>query len=48
MCATGVDWCEARGLDADYLGEPDGPSEFVIIVETAPGKSAVKGPRTYE
>jgi hypothetical protein len=27
-CAESVEWLEARGLDADFLPEPDGPERF--------------------
>jgi hypothetical protein len=32
MCLRQMDWLEARGLDADWLGEDDGPSEFYVTV----------------
>jgi hypothetical protein len=36
-CLREMDWLEARGLDADYLPEPDGPSEYYVVVsETVP------------
>jgi len=34
-----LDWLEARGLDADYLPEPDGPTEYGITNERFPGES---------
>jgi hypothetical protein len=32
QCLNEMDWLEARGLDADYLPEPDGPSEYRVVV----------------
>jgi hypothetical protein len=31
-CLNQMDWLEARGLDADYLPENDGPDEFSVHV----------------
>lgn len=31
-CVRQCDWLEARGLDADWLPEDDGPSEYRVIV----------------
>lgn len=31
-CRAEMDWLEKRGLEADYLPEPDGASEFRVIV----------------
>ena len=46
-CLRQMDWCEARGLDADYLPEPDGPDEYYVYVgEGVP--EATYGPRRYE
>jgi len=37
QCLRECDQLEARGLDADYYPEPDGPSKFYVIVsETLP------------
>jgi hypothetical protein len=47
-CSAELDWCEARGLEADYLPEPDGPSEYEVIVEPFAGRCASTGPRHYE
>ncbi len=33
-----VDWCEARGLDADYLTENDGADEYVVRIEKTKGE----------
>lgn len=32
QCLREMDWLEARGLDADFLPEPDGESTFSVIV----------------
>jgi hypothetical protein len=32
QCLREMGWLGARGLDADYLPEPDGPSEFYVLV----------------
>ena len=32
-CLRQMDWLEARGLDADYLPENDGPAEYNVWVE---------------
>lgn len=31
-CLQQMEWLDARMLDADYLTEPDGPSEFYVMV----------------
>lgn len=31
------DWAEARGLDPADLPEPDGPDNFVVMIEDRPG-----------
>jgi hypothetical protein len=47
QCLREMEWCEARGLDADFLPEPDGPSRFLVIVsEGLPAEHC--GPRQYE
>lgn len=46
QCLRELDWLEARGLDADYLPEPDGESEFfVTVTEGLPQES--EGVRGY-
>ena len=32
-CLRQLEWLEARGLDADYLPENDGPNEYSVWVE---------------
>lgn len=46
-CLNEMEWLEARGLDADYLPEPDGPSEFYVIVSEGLPKES-RGCRHYE
>lgn len=47
QCRRELDWLDARGLDADYLPEPDGPATFRVIV-TSELPCATRGPRHYE
>lgn len=36
-CLESMEWLEQRGLEADYLPEPDGPEEYkVSIFDTLP------------
>lgn len=45
-CLQELEWLEARGLPADWLPEPDGPSEYSVIVsESVPMNS--RGCREY-
>ena len=37
--AESLEWLEARNLDADFLPEPDGPSEYHVTYERYPGES---------
>lgn len=47
QCLREMDWCEERGLEPDYLPEPDGPSDyFVMMTEGFPQES--RGPTHYE
>lgn len=32
QCLREMDWLDARGLDADYLREPDGPEDYFVLV----------------
>jgi hypothetical protein len=47
-CLRELEWCEARGLDPDYLGETDGETTFSVVVEKKPGASESRGCRHYE
>jgi hypothetical protein len=42
------DWCDERSLDADYLPEPDGPSEYTVVIEKVAGSRAYRAPTVYE
>lgn len=45
-CLRTMEWLDARGLDADFLPEPDGPSEYYVrVCEELPVES--RGPREY-
>lgn len=47
QCLREMKWLDDRGLDADYLPESDGPSEFyVLLSEGFPEES--RGPTHYE
>ena len=46
-CLRQMEWLEARGLDADYLPEDDGPSKFYVIVSKGLPEETC-GPRHYE
>lgn len=47
QCAREMEWLDARGLDADYLPEPDGETRYFVNVEKKRGKSESKGDRYY-
>ncbi len=47
QCLRDIKWLEARGLDANFLPEPDGPSEYFILV-TKDIPQNVYGSRHYE
>jgi hypothetical protein len=47
-CRRECEWCEERMLDADYLGEPDGPEEYFVVVEEVAGGSEYRAPTHYE
>lgn len=38
-CKREMEWLDERGLDADYLPEPDGPEEYHVLIEEHPGQS---------
>jgi hypothetical protein len=42
-----MEWLEERGLDADYLPEPDGPCEYSVVV-TQELPVSTRGCRHYE
>ena len=47
-CASECDWLEERGLDADFLPEPDGPSTYKVFTESRRGELESEGSRYYE
>jgi hypothetical protein len=47
QCLRELEWLEARGLDADYLPEPDGPTDYVVRVTNEIPQSSL-GCRHYE
>ena len=47
LCLRQMDWLDDRGLDADFLPENDGPSEFFVAVTEGMPESAYGG-RHYE
>jgi hypothetical protein len=46
-CLRRMDWLEDRGLDSDFLLEPNGPSEYSVLVTNEIPKSTY-GCRRYE
>ena len=46
-CAASMECLEARGLDADFLPEPDGPAEYYVVVTTEVPENS-RGSRRYE
>ena len=47
QCLRECEWCEARGLDANWLGEVDGETEYAVIVSEEMIQSR-QGCRHYE
>jgi len=45
--AAQLEWLEARGLDADFLPEPDGGDSFWVATETVRGSFVSEGDRCY-
>lgn len=46
-CLRTMEWLDARGLDADYLPEPDGESEFYVWI-TGEYPESTYGSRHWE
>lgn len=46
-CLSQLEFLEARGLDADFLPDPDGPDEYYVDVSSEPPR-AHYGSRHYE
>jgi len=47
-CARELEWCEARGLDSDFLPETDGPDSYSVYLEEVLGEYENRPPRHYE
>lgn len=47
QCLREMDWCEDRLLEPDYLPEPDGPSNFFVLM-TQGIPTETRGPTHYE
>jgi hypothetical protein len=48
QCLRDMDWLDERGLEADYLPEPDGETKFYAVIEGNPGGRACRGSRRWE
>ena len=46
QCLREMDWLEARGLEADWLPEPDGPTRYTVLVSQGLPEP-IYGPRHY-
>jgi hypothetical protein len=46
-CLVTMEWLDARGLDADFLPEVDGPSKFHVIMSQGLPENSY-GPSHYE
>lgn len=47
-CLRTCEWLNQRGLDPDYLPEPDGPVTYFVVVEKQPGSRTHYDSRTYQ
>jgi hypothetical protein len=47
-CLSESAWLEARGLDDDFLPEPDGPTTYFVTTEDQRGSLESQGCRHYE
>ena len=47
-CLREVEFCDARGLDADYLPEVDGEETYFVTIEERKGEGESEGCRHYE
>ena len=46
-CRNECAWLEERGLDDDFLPEPNGETRYCVFEEATPGEMASEGCRTY-
>jgi hypothetical protein len=47
QCAAECEWLEARGLDDDFLPQPNGGERYWIAVEAEQGAAESQGDRAY-
>ena len=47
VCAAEVEWLEARGLDDDFLPQPDGGTHYWVAWEQVQGSFVSTGDRSY-
>ena len=48
QCLRECEWLEERGLDDDFLPEPDGPTRYRVFLESVQGSHESEGCRHYE
>jgi len=48
QCLREMEWCDNRGVDYDYLPEPDGEESYFVTIEASPGEQSRQGCRHYE
>ena len=48
QCKREMEWCESRGLDADYLPEVDGDTIYFVSIEEQPGQGEAHDMGGYE
>lgn len=48
QCKREMEWCELRGLDADYLPEVDGETTYFVSIEDTPGQGEAHDTGGYE
>jgi hypothetical protein len=48
QCLREMEWLDARGLDADFLPEPDGETTYYVTIENTPGESTHRDSRVWE
>ncbi len=46
-CLQSMEWLDERGLDADFLPEPDGPDTFFVVMSEGIPEE-YRGPTHYE
>lgn len=47
QCLRDMDWLEARGLESNFLPEPDGPSEYYVTITDSYPEGSI-GKRGYK